>query len=279
MSSELQTDYSTQLPVNTFKQGLKGDQPLWGLWLGLPDSSCAEILAGAGFDWLLIDGEHAPFELGSTMRHLQAMAPYPVSAIVRPEEGRTALLKRLLDIGAQTLLIPMCDTAEQARELVQAVKYPPQGIRGLGSSLARAAKWNNVPGYLQKANDEICLIVQAETTTAMENLAEIAAVDGVDAVFIGPSDLSASMGHVGNPDHPDVVAAIEQGIAIINAAGKAAGLLCINPAKANDYVAKGARFVGIGVDTLLLGNAARQLAKSFKNGTAGSAGAGQSSGY
>lgn len=280
VSSGLKENYSTDLPVNTFKQGLKGDQPLWGLWLGLPDSSCAEIVAGAGFDWLLIDGEHAPFELDSTMRHLQAIAPYQVSAIVRPEEGRTALLKRLLDIGAQTLLIPMCDSAEQARELVQAVKYPPQGIRGLGSSLARAAKWNNVPGYLHKANDEICLIVQAETATAMENLAEIAAVEGVDAVFIGPSDLSASMGYVGNPDHPEVVAAIEQGIATINAAGKAAGLLCINPAKANDYVAKGAKFVGIGVDTLLLGNAARQLAKSFKTDAADtSSEAGQSSGY
>ncbi|EPJ44076.1 MAG: hypothetical Protein OFPI_40530 [Osedax symbiont Rs2] len=271
-------DYSSALPVNQFKRALQGDKPLWGLWMGLPDASCAEILAGAGFDWLLVDGEHAPFELESTMRHLQAIAPYPVSAIVRPEEGRTALLKRLLDIGAQSLLIPMCDSAEQARELVRAVKYPPQGIRGLGSSLARAAKWNNVPGYLQKANDEICLIVQAETSTAMENLAEIAAVDGVDAVFIGPSDLSASMGYVGNPDHPEVVAAIEQGIATINQAGKAAGLLCINTDKANAYVAKGAKFVGVGVDTLLLGNAARALAKQFKQG-AESVDAGQSSGY
>ncbi len=255
-----------ELPVNKFKQGLKGDQPLWGLWLGLPDATCAEILAGAGFDWLLIDGEHAPFELDSTMRHLQAMAPYDVPVIVRPEEGRSSLLKRLLDIGAQTLLVPMCDSAEQARELVQAVKYPPLGVRGLGSSLARAANWNRIPGYLQKANDEICLVVQAETRTAMENLAEITAVDGVDAVFIGPSDLSASMGYIGNPDHPEVVAAIEQGLQVINDAGKAAGLLCINPARAHHYVEKGAGFVGIGVDTLLLSNAAKQLAESFKSG-------------
>jgi len=259
-----------ELPVNTFKQALKGDQPLWGLWLGLPDSTCAEIVAGAGFDWLLIDSEHAPFELDSTMRHLQAIAPYGVPAIVRPEEGRTALLKRLLDIGAQTLLIPMCDSAEQARGLVKAVKYPPQGIRGLGSSLARAANWNRIPGYLHKANEEICLIVQAETVTAMENLAEIAAVDGVDAVFIGPSDLSASMGHIGNPDHPEVVAAIENGLQIINDAGKAAGLFCINPAKADSYVAKGAKFLGVGVDTLLLSNAAKQLADSFRSGDSGS---------
>ncbi|MBU2964576.1 4-hydroxy-2-oxoheptanedioate aldolase [Amphritea sp. 2_MG-2023] len=271
-----------ELPVNKFKQGLKGDQPMWGLWLGLPDASCAELVAGAGFDWLLIDSEHAPFELDSTMRHLQAIAPYGVPAIVRPEEGRTALLKRILDIGAQTVLVPMCDTAEQARELVKAVKYPPQGIRGLGSSLARAANWNRIPGYLQKANDEICLVVQAETVTAMENLAEIAAVEGVDAVFIGPSDLSASMGHIGNPDHPEVVAAIEKGFEIINAAGKAAGLLCINQAKAHHYVAKGAKFVGVGVDTLLLSNAAKQLAESFKAGDSTSQGqteSSQSSGY
>jgi len=257
-----------ELPINRFKQALKEDKPLWGLWLGLPDTSCAEICAGAGFDWLLIDGEHAPFDLQSTMAHLQAMAPYNVSPIVRPEEGRTALLKRLLDIGAQSLLIPMVDTPEQAQQLVQAVRYPPEGIRGLGSSLARGANWNRIPGYLHKANEQICLIVQAETVTAMENLAEIAAVDGVDGVFIGPSDLSASMGHVGNPDHPEVVEAIENGIRTINAAGKAAGLLSINPKQAQHYVDVGARFVGVGVDTLLLSNGARQLAESFKSGDA-----------
>jgi len=271
-----------ELPVNKFKQALSGDKPLWGLWMGLPDASCAEIVAGAGFDWLLIDSEHAPFELDSTMRHLQAIAPYGVPVIVRPEEGRTALLKRILDIGAQTVLVPMCDSAEQAEQLVQAVKYPPQGIRGLGSSLARAANWNRIPGYLQKANDEICLIVQAETVAAMKNLAEIAAVDGVDAIFIGPSDLSASMGHIGNPDHPEVVAAIEQGFQVINDAGKAAGLLCINPAKAHHYVNKGAKFVGVGVDTMLLGNAAKALAERFKSegdGAASASLASQSSGY
>ena len=253
-----------ELTKNRFKAALKTDQVQYGLWLGLPDASCAELLAGAGFDWLLIDGEHAPFELDSMMRHLQAIAPYPVSAIIRPEEGRTALLKRLLDIGAQTLLVPMCDHAEQARAIVRAAKYPPQGIRGLGSSLARAANWNRIPNYLQRANDEICVIVQAETATAIDNLAAIAAVDGVDAVFIGPSDLSASMGHIGNPDHPEVVAAIEAGIATINAAGKAAGLLCLDPEKARHYINKGARFVGVGVDTLLLSQSAKALAESYK---------------
>jgi len=221
--------------------------------------------------------------LDSTMRHLQAIAPYGVPTIVRPEEGRTALLKRLLDIGAQTLLVPMCDTAEQAETLVKAVKYPPQGIRGLGSSLARASNWNRITDYLKKANDEVCLIVQVETVTAMANLKEIAAVDGVDGVFIGPSDLSASMGHIGNPDHPDVIAAIEDGLQVINEAGKAAGILCINPDKARGYVAKGAKFVGVGVDTLLLSNASKQLADRFKSDStpAGESRSelGQSSGY
>lgn len=255
-----------KLPINHFKKALQQDKPLWGLWLGLPDASCAEIVAGSGFDWLLVDAEHAPFELSSIMHHLQAIAPYEVPVIVRPEEGRVALIKRLLDIGAQTLLIPMCDTAEQARELVRAVKYPPQGIRGLGSSLARAANWNRIPNYLHAANDEVCLIVQVETVKAMENLEEIAAVEGVDAVFIGPSDLSASMGYIGNPDHPEVVAAIEKSLAVINQAGKAAGLLCVNPDKAKDYVSKGAKFVGVGVDTLLLSQAAKNLALKMKAG-------------
>ncbi len=270
-----------ELPKNKFKQGLKDGQTQWGLWLGLPGGACAEICAGSGFDWVLIDGEHAPFDLNAMTTHLQAMAPYDVSPIIRPVEGRTALLKQILDIGAQTVLVPMVDTPEQAKELVQAVRYPPQGIRGLGSSLARAANWNRIPGYLQKANDEICLIVQAETTTAMSNLAEIAAIDGVDAVFIGPSDLSASMGHIGNPDHPEVVEAIENGIRTITAAGKAAGLLCINPAKAQHYVEVGARFVGVGVDTLLLSNGAKQLAESFKSNNEGAteAKAPVSSGY
>jgi len=255
-----------ELPVNQFKQALQSDQTQWGLWLGLPDSSCAEICAGAGFDWLLIDGEHAPFDNRAIMTHLQAMAPYPVSPIVRPPEGRTALIKQLLDMGAQTLLIPMVDTPEQASELVQAVRYPPEGIRGLGTSLARGANWNRIPGYLHNANREICLIVQAETRTAMDNLAEITAIDGVDAVFIGPSDLSASMGYVGNPDHPEVVAAIEQGIRTINAAGKAAGLMSLNQQQARHYVEVGAKFVGIGVDTLLLANGAKSLINAFRSG-------------
>ena len=251
------------LPVNSFKRSLGNDRPQFGLWMGLPDSICAEIGASAGFDWVLIDAEHAPYSIRDVHNHLQAIAPYQVPAIVRPAQGSTALLKQLLDVGAQTLLVPMVDTAEQARQLAQDVRYPPEGIRGLGTSMARAARWNRVESYVQKANEEICLIVQAETTTAMANLQEIVAVEGIDGVFIGPSDLSASMGHIGNPGHPEVVAAIEVAFETILAAGKAVGILAVDEALARNYVDSGANFVGVGVDSALLANATRQLANRF----------------
>ena len=147
---------------NQFKQALQGTKTQFGLWQGIPDTTVAEIGAGAGFDWVLIDAEHGPFDVRSVMAHLQAIEPYPVSAVVRPVEGSTALIKQLLDIGAQTLLVPMVDTAEQAKQIVAASKYPPVGCRGLGTSMARAANWNRDPDYLSNANDEICVIVQIE---------------------------------------------------------------------------------------------------------------------
>lgn len=257
-----------ELPKNRFKAGLATGQPQYGLWLGLPDNTAAEIAATAGFDWLLIDGEHAPFDLRSIMAHLQAMAPYDVAPIVRCVEGNTALIKQLLDIGVQTLLVPMVETAEQAEQLVRAVRYPPAGIRGLGTSLARAARWNQIPGYLHKANDEICLIVQVETASAMNNLDAILAVEGVDGVFIGPSDLSASMGYIGDAGHPVVVETINNGLNRIRAAGKYAGLLCLDPALTQSYIQQGASFVGVGVDTLLLAQETKKLAQRFKQGAA-----------
>jgi 4-hydroxy-2-oxoheptanedioate aldolase len=186
---------------------------------------------------------------------------------VRCVEGNTALLKQLLDIGVQTLLVPMVETAEQAAQLVKAVRYPPQGIRGLGTSLARAARWNQVSDYLKKANDEICLIVQVETASAMENLDAILQVDGVDGVFIGPSDLSASMGYIGDAGNPVVVDAVNTGLNKIRDAGKYAGLLCLDPSLAESYVKQGADFVGVGVDTMILANETRKLAQRFKQGT------------
>ena len=255
-----------EIPINKFKRAVAKGQTQYGLWAGIPDTTSAEICAGSGFDWLLLDGEHAPFDMRAIYTYLQAVAAYDVHPIVRAVEGDRNLIKQLLDFGAQTLLIPMVDNVAQAEELVQAVRYAPAGIRGMGSSIARAARWNTIPDYVSRANDEVCLLVQAETVTALDNLADILKVEGVDGVFIGPSDLSASMGYVGQPGHPDVVQAIEQAIKQIVSAGKAAGILVVDPVLAKYYIEKGASFVAVGVDTLLLANSARALVASFKGG-------------
>lgn len=252
-----------KIKTNTFKQQLKSDQPLFGLWMGIPDTTVAEIGAGAGFDWVLVDAEHGPFDLQSIMAHLQAIEAYNVSALVRPVEANTALIKQLLDVGAQTLLVPMVDSAEQAKSIVQAAKYPPVGIRGLGTSMSRAANWNRIPDYLSKANEEVCIIVQVETLAGLENIHEIVAVDGIDAVFIGPSDLSAAMGFVGNPGHPDVVKAIEKAFEVIISSGKQAGILAVDKDLVHHYVNVGARFIGVGVDAALLVDATHKLAAQY----------------
>lgn len=253
------------VPNNLFKAAMRSrGRALIGLWVGLVDSICAEICAGAGFDWLLIDGEHAPNDLRTILAQLQAVAPYPVHPVVRPVCGDLNLIKQLLDIGAQTLLIPMVETAEQARQLVAAMRYPPAGIRGVGSALARAAQWNRVPAYLHEANDQVCLLVQVETRRGLENLDHIAAVEGVDGVFIGPSDLSAALGHLGHPAHPDMQAVIENAIRRIQAAGRAAGILTTDEEQARRYLALGCAFVAVGVDTLLLAHATQELARRFR---------------
>ena len=254
--------------TNRFKAALRAGQPQIGLWLGLADPYSAEICAGAGFDWLLIDGEHAPNDLRSILAQLQALAPYPVSPIVRPPIGETYLIKQLLDIGAQTLLIPMVETAAQAAALVAAVRYPPAGVRGVGSALARASRWQQVPGYLERADAEICLLVQVETRNGLDNLDAIATVEGVDGVFIGPADLSAALGRRGNPAHPDVQEAIRNGIARIRAAHKAAGILSADQQLARRYLELGCLFMAVGVDTTLLARATQALAESFRPGPA-----------
>ena len=250
----------SDMPQNRFRAGLESGRTQFGVWLGLPDQTAAEIMAGAGFDWLLIDHEHGAFELSDVMTHLQVMAAYDVAPIVRPADGNPTLLKKLCDIGAQSFIVPMIDTAEQAAAVVAAVRYPPDGQRGMGTSLARAARWNAVKGYVGSANDEMVVVVQAETVAAIENLESIANTPGIDGVFIGPSDLSASMGHVGNVSHPEVVETVSSALATIRAAGRHAGLLCLDEAMIARYEECGADFVGVGVDTLLLGNAARKLA-------------------
>ena len=253
------------MPINTFKQRLKSGEAQIGLWLGLADPYCAELAANAGFDWLLIDGEHAPNDVRSLLGQLQAVAPYPGQPVIRPVIGDTALIKQVLDLGAQTLLVPMVESAGQARELVRAMHYPPSGIRGVGSALARASRWNSIPGYLDKADEQMCLLVQIESLEGLANLDAIAAVEGVDGVFIGPADLSASMGFRGNPGHPDVQTAIEDAIARIRQAGKAAGILSADEKLARRYIALGAAFVAVGVDTTVLMRGLQTLAATFKD--------------
>jgi 4-hydroxy-2-oxoheptanedioate aldolase len=253
------------MPINTFKRALQRGRPQIGLWVGLADPYVAELLAGAGFDWLLIDAEHAPNDPRSVLAQLQAMAPYAVHPIVRPVQGNVELIKQYLDLGAQTLIIPMVESAEQAALMVAATRYPPRGIRGVGSALARASRWNRIDGYLDRSDDEMCVIVQVESVTALANLESIAAVPGVDGVFFGPADLSASMDLLGKPMDPAVQTAIAQGIATVIRAGKAAGSLSADSAVARSYLAQGATFVAVGVDTSLLAKAASQLAAAFTN--------------
>ena len=248
---------------NAFKTALAARRPQIGLWLSMADPYMAEVSATAGFDWLLVDGEHAPNDLRSTLAALQAVAPHAAQPVVRAVQGDTALIKQLLDIGAKNLLVPMVDTAEQARALVSATRYPPRGIRGVGSAVGRASQWSARSDYLDVADEEVCLLVQAETVTALSNLAEICGVDGIDGVFIGPADLAASMGHRGQPGHPEVQAAIEAAMRTIVASGKAAGTLTSDQKLARRYLQLGCTFVAVGVDVLLYAGAARKLAADF----------------
>lgn len=252
------------MPINSFKQRLRSGDAQIGLWLGLADAYCAELVANAGFDWLLIDGEHAPNDLRGMLAQLQAVAPYPSQAVIRPVIGDTALIKQVLDLGAQTLLVPMVESAEQARQLVKAVHYPPNGVRGVGSALARASRWNSIPGYLDHADEQMCLLVQIENKEGLANLDEILSVEGVDGVFIGPADLSAALGHRGNPAHPDVQTIIEDAIVRIGKAGKAAGILSADEKLARRYIELGAAFVAVGVDTTVLMRGLQTLAGKFK---------------
>jgi 4-hydroxy-2-oxoheptanedioate aldolase len=262
-----------QTPTNPFKQALVERRPQIGLWLGLANAYSAEICAGAGFDWLLIDGEHAPNGLRDVLAQAQAIAAYPSThAIARVPVGDAVLIKQYLDVGVQTLLVPMVDTAQQAAHLARACRYPQAGdlsgqggIRGMAG--ARASRWGRYPNYAKEANAQVCLLVQAETRAALEQLDAIAATPGVDGVFIGPADLSASMGHVGNPGHPEVQAAIEDAMARILRAGKAPGILTSDEAQARHYLALGAVFVAVGLDTQILVRQTTDLAARFK-GTA-----------
>ncbi|SDG41062.1 HpcH/HpaI aldolase/citrate lyase family protein [Microbacterium sp. 77mftsu3.1] len=245
----------------TFREALTdADRPLAGIWVCSGSPLVAEICAGAGLDWLLIDMEHSPNGLESVLAQLQAVAAAAVTAVVRVPIGDVVTIKQVLDLGAQNILVPMVDTAAQAAELVAAVRYPPHGRRGVGSALARSGRWNRVEDYLADADRHVSLFVQVETVEGVRNAAEIAAVDGIDGVFVGPSDLAASMGLLGAQTHPDVVAAVLDAFAAVRASGKPVGVNAFDPDAAQRYLDEGASFVLVGADVALLARGSEALA-------------------
>jgi 4-hydroxy-2-oxoheptanedioate aldolase len=236
------------------------------MWAATGSPYVTEIVAGSGIDWLLLDQEHAPNDITSTLAQLQVLAGYPdVDVVVRPPSDNPVGIKRLLDIGVTNLMVPMIDTPEQAAAAVAATRYPPEGIRGVGAALARASAWNRTSDYLVTADEGISLTVQVETVAALRALPEICAVPGVAGVFIGPADLAASMGKLGQPEDADVVKAIEQALKNISAAGVGAGVNAFNETIARRYVTAGAGFVLVGADATLVARGAEQLVARYRS--------------
>ncbi|PWJ26813.1 2,4-dihydroxyhept-2-enedioate aldolase [Branchiibius hedensis] len=238
-------------------------RPLAGMWVCSASPLVAEICAGSGLDWLLIDMEHGPNGLGSVLAQLQAVAAYPITPVVRVPSDDSTVIKQVLDLGAQSILVPMVSSAEHAANVVAAAHYPPLGRRGVGSALARSARWNRIPDYLTSAADHVSVFVQIESVEGVEAAAEIAAVSGVDGVFVGPSDLAASMGLLGRQTHPDVVSAVRTTFAAVRSAGKPVGVNAFDPATARAYLADGAAFVLVGADVAMLARGSEQLVADF----------------
>lgn len=254
-------------PENTFKSALAAGQLQIGFWQSLATAITAEISAYAGFDWLLIDGEHGANDLRSIRDQLQVVGPSPSQAVVRISGVDVVEVKQVMDAGAQSILVPIVNTAEDAALMAAAMRYPPDGTRGNGAGVARASDYGRNADYLKDANSRACLLVQAETAEALGNLEAICAVDGVDGVFIGPADLATSLGHHGNPMHPDVQNAIEDAIQRIRAAGKAPGILMANEERVRRYIELGALFVAVGSDVAILAGGAKALAGKYLGGT------------
>jgi 4-hydroxy-2-oxoheptanedioate aldolase len=250
------------LPINTFKRALLAKRQQFGLWASLGNTFSTEAVAGAGFDWLLLDMEHSPNDMDSVLAQLQTLAAYPAHPVVRPVWNDPLLVKKLLDLGAQTLLMPYVQSADEAAAAVRSMRYPPRGVRGV-STVTRATRFGRVPDYMHRCEDELCLLVQVETPAALQQIEAIAAVEGVDGIFIGPADLSTSMGHAGKPAHPEVIAAIEDAIVRIRRADKAAGILTTDTALARRFIEWGTTFTAIGVDAALLARAADRLRSEF----------------
>jgi 4-hydroxy-2-oxoheptanedioate aldolase len=254
---------NTQLPANPFKQAVREGRPQIGLWASLCSNIATEVIAGAGFDWILIDTEHAPNELPMVFSQLQALVGGTAAPIVRPAWNDMVLMKRLLDVGVQNFLVPYVQTVEEARAAVAATRYPPQGIRGVAVT-HRGNQYGRVKDYFKRANEEICVLLQIETGVALKNLESIAAVEGVDGLFIGPSDLAAALGHLGNSGHQEVRTAIEDAFVRIRKAGKAPGILAPIEADARHWLSKGCVVLGVGSDAGLLARHSEELAAKFK---------------
>jgi 4-hydroxy-2-oxoheptanedioate aldolase len=250
-------------PINTFKRALADGETLIGCWLSLADAGAAEIVGTTGFDWVLIDAEHAPNDIRSIRNQLSALQASPSQVLVRVPVGETWLIKQVLDVGAQTLLVPMVESGEQARELVRACTYPPNGKRGVGATAARASRFGGYSDYISTADAQICLLVQVENRAGIAALDDILAVEGIDGVFIGPSDLSSDMGYPGNADAPEVQDTIRDALGRIAASGKAAGIMSLGD-KTPAYLEAGARFIAVAIDVMLLVNAARDTARKWK---------------
>jgi len=253
------------IDTNRFKSALQKGNRQYGIWNGIPHSYAAELCAGAGFDFAVIDAEHAPFDLNQIIIQLQAMSRYPsCSPIVRIPTDDPVLIKRLLDAGVQNFIVPMLESADQVRQMSRALRYPPEGIRGVGTALARAAQWNRVDNYFQDANKEVCLIAQIESVLGIEALDDILNEGVAEVIFLGPADLAGSMGYLGQPGHPDVVESVTRAIQKITDAGQVAGILTSSAELISKYEDMGVLMLGVGLDTILLSNATSALARKYK---------------
>jgi 4-hydroxy-2-oxoheptanedioate aldolase len=251
------------LPQNSFKRALRAGKPQIGLWSSLSSNYTVEVIAGAGFDWILLDSEHSPADIENLLTQLQAAAPYPTHPVVRIPWNDMVTIKRVLDIGAQSLLVPYVSSADEARAAVSYTRYPPAGMRGVAGT-TRATRFGRIPDYARRAHEEICLLVQVETQGALESIEAICGIEGVDGVFIGPADLHASLGHPGEIANPKVKPMIDDAIRRIRNTGKAPGILTPNEADARHWLECGALFVAVGADVGILARGAEALAAKFK---------------
>ncbi len=241
----------------------RSQRTLYGGWVCSGSPVAAEIMAGAGLDCVLIDMEHAPNSLESVLAQLHAVSGYPVTPIVRVPAGETVVIKQVLDLGVQNILVPMVSTADQAEQIAAMSQYPPAGVRGVGNALARSGRWNRVTNYLADGAEHVSVFVQIEAEEGLANAAKIAAVDGIDGVFFGPSDLAASMGLLGQQTHPEVVKAVKSAFAEIKRTGKPVGVNAFDPTFARDYADAGAAWVLVGADVALLARGSEKLANDF----------------